>query len=781
MSEDHFADMLTAAREQAGLDAKNPPPDAQPAHDDLRARALAASHRLDASSRHLRVIGDALRLWDDRSRVPPDVAESIRVAHDALLATVRVLDAHAEARAVADRQRFAHRTELLVNLASGATGAPAGFVSVDGLPPADVTTSLLRRLPFADGSVAAAYCSHFVEHLYLEEARTFLAEVFATLQPGGTLRVVVPDVGLLLRAYVEGDEHVLRALDEMLRRDGPGNGGGPDNGGGPGDGGRQNGAAGASMVRPVLHALLNYAGGEQDLPQYGSGGDQHRLGFDAPELTRLLEGAGFVEVRMAAHGVSRDARLGQCDRYSTTASTTVAAGPRRGVHLSLFVEASKPPREEPAATTTTTALADGGGAPTTTTAAAATFDSSPPTAYRTDEICELGWDLDHPNWGAALDTMGGALDDASTDPATYPAESRPGWPARGAPLPAVRADVTSQLAALPIVDAAEVARIEALQARMLPFALRGMAAATRLAETWVDASHLATMLPHARGHVIAHCGSWHGHIDSNMWAAHCNGSRSVPRACDPSPSPSPAAAAAEGLCTPPVPSEAAHFERLAIRDGVTLSQLMAAKEAGAIGHERVDADIRWSWEATLNATGAAGAALAALDAVEPSIPGRRITASRGDPDRRRAADNIATGEWVVRVGWGAYERSIHFDTANNWMLDVAPRTPSHRQRKRVILGHPWQSGALQFHFGEASGRFRHSDLDPATPSAEPALAHVTALQHVMARGDLLFIPAFWWHHVLVDEPGEWLSLNLFQGERSAAGATLHPCPDKVRG
>ena len=57
-------------------------------------------------------------------------------------------------------------------------------------------------LPFSNGTVAAIYSEHFFEHLDLEsEARPFLRECLRCLQPGGVLRIVVPDAGAYLRAY----------------------------------------------------------------------------------------------------------------------------------------------------------------------------------------------------------------------------------------------------------------------------------------------------------------------------------------------------------------------------------------------------------------------------------------------------------------------------------------------------------------------------------------------------------------------------------------------------
>jgi predicted SAM-dependent methyltransferase len=60
-----------------------------------------------------------------------------------------------------------------------------------------------RGLPFPVGAFGAIYASHFLEHLHFEEARHLLRECFRVLQPGGFLRLVVPDLQLLVREYLE--------------------------------------------------------------------------------------------------------------------------------------------------------------------------------------------------------------------------------------------------------------------------------------------------------------------------------------------------------------------------------------------------------------------------------------------------------------------------------------------------------------------------------------------------------------------------------------------------
>jgi len=51
-----------------------------------------------------------------------------------------------------------------------------------------------KPLPFQNESLCAIYASHLLEHLYLEEAKRLMKECFRVLQPGGILRMVVPDM-----------------------------------------------------------------------------------------------------------------------------------------------------------------------------------------------------------------------------------------------------------------------------------------------------------------------------------------------------------------------------------------------------------------------------------------------------------------------------------------------------------------------------------------------------------------------------------------------------------
>lgn len=70
-----------------------------------------------------------------------------------------------------------------------------------------------RGLPFPDHRFQGIYAEHFLEHLTLERARCFLAASLRVLQPGGVLRLSVPDGELYLRHYFDDRDWMLQRRD----------------------------------------------------------------------------------------------------------------------------------------------------------------------------------------------------------------------------------------------------------------------------------------------------------------------------------------------------------------------------------------------------------------------------------------------------------------------------------------------------------------------------------------------------------------------------------------
>src|SRR5258706_6784509 len=67
-----------------------------------------------------------------------------------------------------------------------------------------------RRRPFPDSSLDGIFCEHVFEHFDLERGLTVLRESFRVLQPGGCLRIIVPDGEKILRSYFEEPSELLR-------------------------------------------------------------------------------------------------------------------------------------------------------------------------------------------------------------------------------------------------------------------------------------------------------------------------------------------------------------------------------------------------------------------------------------------------------------------------------------------------------------------------------------------------------------------------------------------
>jgi len=69
-----------------------------------------------------------------------------------------------------------------------------------------------KRLPFATSSVDYIYTSHFLEHLYRYQVIKLLIECKRVLRPGGIMRVVVPDLKIFAKRYVNNDMEFFRSL-----------------------------------------------------------------------------------------------------------------------------------------------------------------------------------------------------------------------------------------------------------------------------------------------------------------------------------------------------------------------------------------------------------------------------------------------------------------------------------------------------------------------------------------------------------------------------------------
>ena len=100
------------------------------------------------------------------------------------------------------RRTLTSETRSRVNIGCGVYPTP-GWINLDIISHPGVCFWDCRSgLPFSNDAIAAIYSEHCFEHLDLySEAYPFLRECLRCLQPGGVLRIVVPDAGAYLRAY----------------------------------------------------------------------------------------------------------------------------------------------------------------------------------------------------------------------------------------------------------------------------------------------------------------------------------------------------------------------------------------------------------------------------------------------------------------------------------------------------------------------------------------------------------------------------------------------------
>ena len=121
-------------------------------------------------------------------------------------------------------------------------------------------------LPYADGSVAAIYCSHMLDHLNLRDGSAFLRECRRVIAPGAPIRVVVCDLDAFVTRYQRGDFSDLEYLQPAEFR---------------------------AFRSAGLRFGVIACGALSDRAWYSG----HRQLYTADALCEVLDHVGFVEVR----------------------------------------------------------------------------------------------------------------------------------------------------------------------------------------------------------------------------------------------------------------------------------------------------------------------------------------------------------------------------------------------------------------------------------------------------------------------------------------------------
>lgn len=184
-------------------------------------------------------------------------------------------------RTGSNARKFSGKKNFLVNVGAGNSGKE-GWVNLDGFPGAGVNclADVRKCLPFEDNSVRGIFSEHFFEHIdYTEEAPHFLAECYRTLQPGGVVRIIVPDMEKYLRAYATDNwaEFVrIRPLDEDFKDHYYG------------------------WSYNTRMELINFLFRQ---------GQQHKFGYDFATLEFLMRKGGFTRISRRSYGDSQQPEL----------------------------------------------------------------------------------------------------------------------------------------------------------------------------------------------------------------------------------------------------------------------------------------------------------------------------------------------------------------------------------------------------------------------------------------------------------------------------------------
>jgi predicted SAM-dependent methyltransferase len=93
---------------------------------------------------------------------------------------------------------------MKLNLGCGSRFNP-DWVNVDFVAYSEgvIKCDLLSKLPFGDKSFDVIYSSHVLEHFTPVNAESLLWECHRVMRDGGVLRVVVPDLEILVKAYLK--------------------------------------------------------------------------------------------------------------------------------------------------------------------------------------------------------------------------------------------------------------------------------------------------------------------------------------------------------------------------------------------------------------------------------------------------------------------------------------------------------------------------------------------------------------------------------------------------
>ncbi len=202
-----------------------------------------------------------------------------------------------------------HGNKRKINIGCGPNGQIEGFVNIDNSPAVLLAKAPLlkwlayslgwlsqekyeanwsgvrwidagRRLPFRDCSLDKIYSSHFLEHVPLKQGTTALRECYRILKPGGSLRLVLPDLLWHAQRYVDETRAIIAQQKEEWSRE---------------------------VHDRFLHIVY---GGYLDKARYGL---EHCYMYDAASIVTLLREIGFSDIEVFEFQRGNDPELCRYD------------------------------------------------------------------------------------------------------------------------------------------------------------------------------------------------------------------------------------------------------------------------------------------------------------------------------------------------------------------------------------------------------------------------------------------------------------------------------------
>ena len=90
---------------------------------------------------------------------------------------------------------------IKINMGSGWRDFGKDWIHIDGGDYSHLDSYDIYNLPYRNDSVSLIYASHLIEYFDRDEVKLLLKEWIRTLEPGGTLRIAVPDFEAITDLY----------------------------------------------------------------------------------------------------------------------------------------------------------------------------------------------------------------------------------------------------------------------------------------------------------------------------------------------------------------------------------------------------------------------------------------------------------------------------------------------------------------------------------------------------------------------------------------------------